>query len=75
MSAANWNQIEIAEGFSKAFQDRQPLTNKEDDAWLWSKAPMQQHRSQIDAQAYLVEFFSKICEYLEQKHHIHILII
>lgn len=69
MSTADWNQIEVTETISKAFPFRntQTLADKENNAWLWSKTPMQQYRSGIDARVYLDDLFSKLGKYLERK--------
>jgi hypothetical protein len=70
MSTAYWNQIEITETISEAFRNTRTLTDKEDDAWLWSKTPMEQFRSRIDAQVYLNGLFNELHEYLERKNQI-----
>ncbi|KAH6680857.1 hypothetical protein B0J14DRAFT_579533 [Halenospora varia] len=69
MSTADWKQIEVTETISKAFPFRntQTLVDKENDAWLWSKTPMQQFRLGIDAQIYLDGLFNKLDKYRERK--------
>jgi len=47
------------------FRNRQTITNNEDDGKLWSRTPMQQFRSKVDAQVYLDSFISALCEFLE----------
>jgi hypothetical protein len=70
MSTAIWNQIEMVEEISKAFQKTQTLTNKEDDAGLWSGTPMQHFRSGVGARVYLDGLFNELHEYLERKNQI-----
>jgi len=69
MSIADWSQIEVAETISKAFHFRntQTLADKENDAYPWSKTPMQQFRLGIDAQEYLDGLFNELDRYPERK--------
>ncbi|EPE34267.1 hypothetical protein GLAREA_07280 [Glarea lozoyensis ATCC 20868] len=70
MSTADWNHIELTETISQAFpfQNTQTLADKENDACLWSKTPMQQFRLGIDAQVYLDGLFNDLDKHPERKY-------
>ena len=46
------------------FCNKQTIANQEDDERLWSRTPMQKFRSRVDAQVYLDDLISALCEFL-----------